>query len=108
MVGYIKEFRGSSPSSSTKTNRNIMSNPTEEELILFQEIDEIGNMLGYGQYENKSDEYDLDLKLCGCNKYGEGLIIVFEEGLYSPPRNIREISSCIVLVYAQRQHGLFF
>lgn len=58
-------------------------NPTEEELILFQEIDEIGNMIGYGQYENKSDEYNLDLKLCGCNKYNEGLIIAFEVGLYS-------------------------
>lgn len=56
---------------------------TEEELTLFQEIHEIGIMLGYGQYENSTDEYDLDLKLSGCNKYDEGLTIAFEVGLYS-------------------------
>lgn len=56
---------------------------TEEELTLFQEIHEIGIMLGYGQYENSTDEYDLDLKLSGYNKYDEGLIIAFEVGLYS-------------------------
>lgn len=56
---------------------------TEEELTLFQEIHEIGIMLSYGQYENSTDEYDLDLKLSGCNKYNEGLIIAFEVGLYS-------------------------
>lgn len=70
---------------------------SEEEQELLNEIDKIGSEFGEkytSPYSNRSDEEEIRLELCGCNKSNEGLTILLEVRLQSwgSPWSKREIS----------------